>query len=98
LLHDDELLQICHNQIEWTLGKNPFACSQMVGEGHSYHPLYVAFSKQMVGSLPVGFKTLGDHDAPYWPVVNNAVFKEIWGHTTGKYLWILADLLQQRRS
>ncbi|MDD4212592.1 MAG: glycoside hydrolase family 9 protein [Bacilli bacterium] len=92
-LKDDKLMQIVRDQIEWTLGKNPFATSQMVGEGYNYHPLYVAYSKQMVGSLPVGFKTLGDHDAPYWPVANNAVYKEIWGHTTGKYLWVLADLM-----
>ncbi|MFA6627707.1 MAG: glycoside hydrolase family 9 protein [Bacilli bacterium] len=93
VLKDDVLKQIVRDQIEWTLGKNPFASSQMYQEGNNYHPLYVAFSKQMVGALPVGFKTLGNHDAPYWPVANNAVYKEIWGHTTGKYLWVLADLI-----
>lgn len=80
-------------QLEWILGKNPFSSSTMYGEGNNYHPLYVAFSKQMVGSLPVGIKTKDDLDEPYWPVINNAVFKEIWGHTTSKFLWILADIL-----
>ena len=93
LLKDNELKQIAYNQIEWIMGKNPFASSSMYGEGHNYHPLYVAFSRQMVGALPVGFETLGDADAPYWPVANNAVYKEIWGHTTGKFLWVLADLV-----
>lgn len=93
LLKDENLKQIAIDQIEWILGKNPFASSTMYGEGHNYHPLYVAFSLQMVGSLPVGFKTYENIDAPYWPTSNNAVFKEIWGHTTGKYLWLLADLL-----
>lgn len=90
---DKDLKQIVINQIEWILGKNPFESSTMYGEGYNYHPLYVAFSRQIVGALPVGIQTKGNEDKPYWPTFNNAVFKEIWGHTTGKYLWILADIL-----
>lgn len=93
LLKDDRLIQIAVDQIEWVLGKNPFSSSTMYGEGNNYHPLYVAFSRQMVGALPVGIKTYENEDKPYWPVINNAVFKEIWGHTTGKYLWVLADII-----
>lgn len=93
VLNDHELRQVSINQLEWVLGKNPFASSTMYGEGHNYHPLYVAFSRQIVGALPVGIKTKGNLDLPYWPVINNAVYKEVWGHTTGKYLWVLADLL-----
>jgi len=48
----------------------------------------------MVGALPVGIRTYEDFDAPYWPTINNAVYKEIWGHTTGKFLWVLADLVK----
>ena len=92
VLNRQDLKQIAFDQVAWVLGKNPFASSTMYGEGHNYHPLYVAFSPQLVGALPVDIKTLGHHDIPYWPTINNAVFKEIWGHTTGKYLWILADL------
>jgi hypothetical protein len=65
----------------------------MYGEGYNYHPLYVALSKEIVGALPVDIKTSGDEALPYWPTYNNAVFKEILGHTTGKYLWVLADLM-----
>lgn len=92
VLNDNELYQIVINQLEWIFGKNPFASSTMYGEGHNYHNLYVAFSPQLVGALPVGIKTYLEHDAPYWPTLDDAVFKEIWGHTTGKFLWILADL------
>jgi len=92
-LHDKNLLQVAMDQIEWVLGKNPFASSTMYGEGHNYHPLYVAFSRQIVGSLPVGIQTRGREDLPYWPTINGYVYKEIWGHTTGKYLFVLADLV-----
>lgn len=94
LLNDKLLKQICIDQMEWVLGKNPFASSTMFGEGHNYHPLYVAFSRQMVGALPVGIMAKGYDDIPYWPTRDNSVYKEIWGHTTGKYLWVLADLIR----
>ncbi|MGD9605006.1 MAG: glycoside hydrolase family 9 protein [Bacilli bacterium] len=90
---DPILKQVAFNQIEWILGKNPFASSTQYGEGHNYHPLYVAFSQQLIGSLPVGIETKGSFDMPFWPVVNNAVYKEVWGHTTAKFLWVIADLL-----
>ena len=93
VLSDSELRAVSLAQIEWVLGKNPFASSTMYGEGNNYHPLYVAFSRQIVGSLPVGIKTKDNNDIPYWPTINNAVYKEIWGHTTAKYLWVLADVL-----
>lgn len=93
-LNDVELKQIAIDQLEWVMGKNPFSTSSMFGEGYNYHPLYVAYSPELIGALPVGFKTKGYEDKPYWPVVNNAVFKEIWGHTTGKYLWVIADILK----
>ena len=93
LFNNNKMRQIAINQLEWILGKNPFTSSTMYGEGYNFHPLYVAFSPQIVGSLPVGIITKDEHDAPYWPVQNNAVYKEIWGHTTCKYLWVLADLI-----
>ena len=93
ILNDNDLRAVSLAQIEWVLGKNPFASSTMYGEGNNYHPLYVAFSRQIVGSLPVGIKTKDTKDIPYWPTINNAVYKEIWGHTTAKFLWVLADVL-----
>ena len=41
---------------------------------------------------PVAAHTKDDEDKPYWPMATQAVYKEIWGHTTGKYLWVLADI------
>ena len=97
ITNDQELRQIAINQLEWIFGKNPFATSTMYGEGYNYHPLYVAYSPQLVGALPVGIETKGYDDEPYWPTINNAVYKEIWGHTTGKYLFVLNDLIEEKR-
>lgn len=93
-LNDAELHNIALRQIEWTLGLNPFSTSLMYGEGYNYHNLYVAFSKQIVGALPVGMMTKGNLDMPYWPDYTNAVFKEIWGNTTGKFLYTLSLVLK----
>ena len=95
LTKDEKLKQIIIDQIEWVFGKNPFSTSFMYGEGHSYHPLYVAFTDQIVGALPVGVKTYGLADLPYWPERTQAVFKEIWGHTTSKYLGIIAKIKEE---
>lgn len=95
LTNDQDLHQIVIDQLEWIMGKNPFASCTMYGEGYNYHPLYVAYSPQLVGALPVGIETDGYDDEPYWPTVNNAVYKEIWGHTTGKYLFVLNDIIKK---
>lgn len=92
LLKDEDLRQIAIDQLEWIVGKNPFATSTIYGAGNNYHPLYVAYSRQLIGAMPVGFETHGVTDEPYWPARCNAVFKEVWGHTTGYYLGVIADL------
>ena len=94
--NDDELKQIAIYQLEYVHGRNPFATSFMYGVGFNYHPLYVAYSLQMKGALPVGVRTYEDFDMPYWPAYDDAVFKEIWGHTTGKYLQVVADLINDK--
>lgn len=95
VLNDKDLRDIAIRQIEWTVGYNPFSTSLMYGEGYNYHDLYVAFSNQIVGSLPVGMMTKENLDAPYWPDCTNSVFKEIWGHTTGKLLTVLSDIWEK---
>lgn len=92
LLKNEALKRVVLRQIEWVMGMNPFNASTMYGEGYNYHPLYVAFSPQLVGSLPVGIMTKEDEDLPYWPQATQAVYKEVWGHTTGKYLGILKEI------
>lgn len=86
------LKEIGQKQIDWIMGFNPFAVSTMYGVGDSYHDLYVAYTKQLVGALPVGIQTRGQSDLPYWPSINNSVFKEVWGHTSGKFLWVWSDI------
>lgn len=53
---------------------------------------FVMFSHQIVGAVPVGIWTDGDHDAPYFPQMNSATYKEVWVHTTARFLWVLADI------
>lgn len=92
VLGDCELNQIAQRQLEWILGLNPFAQCTMYGEGYNYPDLFVMFSHQLVGGIPVGIWADGDHDMPNFPQMNNATYKEVWVHTTSRFLWVLADL------
>jgi len=91
-LHDKELKDIATRQVEWILGFNPFAVSSVYGEGYDYHPLYVAFSDQLVGAVPVGFETFENLDEPFYPMQNAPTYKEVWVHTTCRLMWLIADL------
>lgn len=92
VLNDLELNQIAQRQLEWILGMNPFAQSTMYGEGYNFAEMFVMFSHQIVGAIPVGIWTDGDHDKPYFPQMNSATYKEVWVHTTSRFLWVLADV------
>lgn len=92
VLCDNELYKIAQRQLEWILGMNPFAQCTMYGEGYNYPDLFVMFSHQLVGGIPVGIWNDGDRDMPYFPHMNNATYKEVWVHTTSRFLWVLADL------
>lgn len=92
LFHDPEMRSIAVRQMEWILGCNPFAVSSMYGEGHDYHPLYAPMSPQLVGAVPVGFETFENEDEPFYPMQNNATYKEIWVHTTCRMMWLIAML------
>ena len=35
----------------------------------------------------------GISDVPYWPTANMYVYKEVWVHSTGRWLWLMSDLL-----
>ena len=76
-LNDREIKQVAVRQMEWILGCNPFAVSSMYGEGHDYHPLYAPMSPQLVGAVPVGFETFENEDQPFYPMQNNATYKEV---------------------
>jgi hypothetical protein len=91
-LGDEKLLEIAREQFYWLLGKNPFCQSLMYGEGYNYPEQSVFLPGTMTGSLPVGIKTKGNEDIPYWPAENNATYKEVWVTVAGKWLSLAAEL------
>ena len=93
LLDDPTLLDLCEQQLQWVLGRNPFCQSQMWGEGYDFAPQYTALSGNMVGAMPVGIQTRASHDAPYWPQSNCYVYKETWIFPSARWLWIMCDLI-----
>ena len=92
VLDDDELRHIAREQLYWTVGKNPFDQSLIYGEGHRYASLDNFSSGEIVGAMPVGIRSLGDSDEPYWPNINNACYKEVWLTSAGKWLSLLAEI------
>jgi hypothetical protein len=87
-----ELADLCQRQLEWVVGRNPFAQSTMYGEGYDYAPQYTAMSGDMVGTLPVGIQTRANNDVPYWPAANCYNYKEVWVHPSSRWLWLMCDL------
>ena len=90
--NDEELLQIAREQLYWIAGKNPFAQSLIYGEGSNYAQQNAALAGEMAGEIPVGIQTRGNEDRPYWPMANNATYKEVWTTSAGHWLWVAADL------
>jgi hypothetical protein len=90
-LNDKELLGIGLEQMYWTVGKNPFGQSLIYGEGHNYPQMDSFSSGEMTGEMPVGIRTLGNEDIPYWPQINNACYKEVWVTSAGKWLTLAAE-------
>ncbi len=84
--------QLSAHQLEWIIGRNPFAQSTMYGEGYDFTPLYTPSSGDIVGALPVGIQTRDQEDAPYWPVQSMWTYKEIWGHPVTNWIWLLKDI------
>jgi len=89
---DPSSAQLAEHQLEWIIGRNPFAESTMYGEGYDFTPLYTPSSGDIVGALPVGIQTKGDDDTPYWPVQSIWTYKEIWGHPVTNWIWLLKDI------
>jgi hypothetical protein len=85
-LKDETLLNIGREQMYWTVGKNPFGQSLIYGEGHNYPQMDSFSSGEIVGEMPVGIRSLGNDDIPYWPQANNACYKEVWVTTAGKWI------------
>ncbi len=87
-----EAAQLAEEQLEWIIGRNPFAQSAMWGEGYDFAPMYTASSGNMVGAIPVGIQSKGDSDVPYWPVQSTWTYKEVWVHPVGRWIWAMRDL------
>lgn len=90
-LNDKELLAIGQEQLQWTVGKNPFGQSLIYGEGYNYPQLDSFSSGEIVGAMPVGIRTLGNDDIPYWPQTNNACYKEVWVTSAGKWISLISE-------
>ena len=93
VLKNAQIDAVVRRQIEWVLGANPFARSTMYGEGYDFVELYSEFGMDMVGELPVGIQSFENEDAPFYPDTNHCVYKEIWIHSSSRFLWTLADII-----
>jgi hypothetical protein len=73
------------------VGKNPFGQSIIYGEGHNYAQQYNALPGEVVGEIPVGIQSRFLEDTPYWPQVNTATYKEVWGVPAGKWFSLISE-------
>ncbi|MFW5877475.1 MAG: glycoside hydrolase family 9 protein [bacterium] len=89
--NDDRLEEICRKQLEWNLGRNPFAQSLMYGEGYNYSSQYSSMGGNMIGALPVGSQTDYNKDIPYWPSDVCFNYKELWVHPSSLWLLMMDD-------
>ena len=90
---DREAMALVERQLEWVVGKNPFAQSLLFGEGYDWTNEYVVQPGQTVGQLPVGIQSYFNEDIPYWPQVCTATYKEVWIEPANKWMWALAYVL-----
>jgi hypothetical protein len=89
-----DIEDLCQQQLQWVVGRNPFAQSTMYGEGWDFAPQYSAMSGDLAGSLPVGIQTRENEDTPYWPAANCYNFKEVWVHPASRWLSLAAEVDQ----
>lgn len=90
-LKDKELMNIAEQQLFWIVGKNPFGQSLIWGEGSNYPQLYTALPGETVGAIPVGMQSRYNEDTPYWPQINTATYKEVWGASAARWLSLISE-------
>jgi hypothetical protein len=95
---DSAAADLAQRQAQWIVGRNPFVQSTMWGEGYDWSQQYSVSSGDFVGSLPVGMQSRGETDLPYWPSQNTYVYKEVWVHSTSRWLWLMSDLAPVSRT
>jgi len=88
--NDNKLKEIANDQLYFVFGQNPFGQSLMYGAGNNYAQQYAYLAGELTGELPVGIQTRGNEDVPYWPMANNATYKEIWTSSVGRWLLLAA--------
>lgn len=91
VLKDEELEEIAERQLSWNVGFNPFGQSLIYGEGSNWCQLYCALPGEMVGEIPVGMQSYADEDAPYWPQINTATYKEVFGLAASRWLMLVSE-------
>lgn len=91
-LGDTALMDIAEGQLRWIVGENPFNQSLIYGEGSNYPSLDNFSSGEITGAIPVGIRTHGDTDEPFWPEINNACYKEVWLTSAGKWISLASEL------
>jgi hypothetical protein len=94
---DARAAELVQAQLQWVVGRNPFSQSTMWGEGYDFAPLYSVSVNDIVGALPVGMMTRDNADAPYWPATNTYVFKEVWVHSSARWLSIMGEMVEGMR-
>jgi hypothetical protein len=92
LLNDRSMWEAVQLQLQWIVGRNPFAQSIMYGEGYDYQPQYATLVGDMTGEIPVGIKTRYNTDTPYWSTMNCYNHKEVWVHPAARLLAVMEDL------
>jgi hypothetical protein len=62
---------------------------------NDFSPQYALFTGDVVGGLAVGIQTRADYDVPYGPAAVLHNYKEIWAHSSIRWLELLyyLDLL-----
>ncbi len=92
LLDDGEGMYLVQEQLEWTLGRNPFGSSLMYGVGYNYAPNFVYCTHHSVGAIPVGVDSFHE-DQPFWNGTANACSHEVWVEPANRFVGALATFL-----
>ena len=87
-----ELVALGEQQLQWIVGRNPFAQSTMYGQGYDFRPEYAAMSGDLVGALSIGFKACDNNDIPYWPASNCFHYTEMFVLPVYRWLDIMRDI------
>lgn len=95
LLGDSEAMQLVQEQLEWTLGRNPFGSSLMYGVGYNYAPNFVYCTHNVKGAIPVGVDCF-HRDEPFWNGTANATSHEVWVEPVSRFVGALATYLSNQ--